>query len=82
MPQANKIIEVMTKYQNKYNLYSLGFFNKQFDKLKKELPKVKDLSENMSTLEGSFKCLSQDLDTLEQNIPSLVSELKNTWAKS
>jgi dynein heavy chain len=82
MSPVRKIIEVMKHNQSKYDTYSLESYNTEYSKFQKDYAQAKDFVKFLSTLERQFKNLRQDMNTIEETLPSLLTGLKLIWTIS
>lgn len=72
----------MKQNQNKFDTYSLDHYNNEYQKFQKEYAQAKDFVKFLSTLERQFKNLRQDMNTIEETLPSLLTGLKLIWTIS
>jgi len=81
-PSVKRIIEVMEHNQKVSDNYSLDHFNSEYHKFQKEYAQAKDFVKFLSTLERQFKNLREDMDKIEETLPSLLNGLKLIWTIS
>lgn len=82
MPQVKRILDIMNYNHQKSDNYSLDHYNSEWQKFQKEYAQAKDFVKFLSTLERQFKNLRQDMNMIEETLPSLLTGLKLIWTIS